>query len=522
MQGAVRSILEAVRHRPLLCGVVGFALGIGAWGLGLHSLGLAFACGALGLGLLLSSRPALGLAGLVLASMALGATRLALFQARAPTDVSRWADSPGSVLITGLVDSDPELRTGHLSFTLRAERIEARGQVQTATGQCIVTLPGTIQSLDYGERVTLDGLLETPPRATNPGAFSWREALARRGIYAVLHLRRPQAVQMLGPALSNPVLRLAWHVRHYVLRGIQGGLPPVQAAVLSGILIGQRTDLPPDLLGDFVCTGTVHILASAGLHVGILALCLLALLRRATLPHALSMVILAGTLALYALVCGGRPGVVRAVVVAVVFLGAQVCGRDPDSVTTLSAAALLILLLQPTALWESGFQLSFLSVLTLVACMPVWGAFWHPKIARRVARGPVRTGLVWIMELCGLSVLAQIGALPIVARDYNQVSLLSIPANLLVVPALFPVIPLGLAGAVLSPVWHGPGAGVLWLCHVGLIWIVSVVQACAAPVGASLAVPSPAPGLIVAYYLGLGVLAFRLRRALPALPFPAP
>ncbi len=519
--------MHDICHRPLLCGVVGFALGIGAWAAGAHSLLFAFVCVALGLGLLFTARPTLALVGIVLACMALGSLRLALFQTRSPADVSRWADRAGPVLVTGMVDSDPEQRAGHTSFTLRAERIESRGQAQLVTGQCVVSLPGAIPVLDYGERVTLDGLLETPRRATNPGAFSWRDALARRGIYAVLHLRRAGALQMLGPAPSNPWLRLAWHVRHHVLRGIGHSLPAQQAAVLGGILIGQRADLPPALLDDFVCTGTVHILASAGLHVGILALCLLGLFRWATVPHKLSALLLIFTLALYALVCGGRPSVTRAVVVAVVYFGAQLCGRDPDGPTTLGAAALVILFLQPTALWESGFQLSFLTVLTLALGMPLWNAFWHPRLERRLARGTGRRAAVWAMELCGLAVLAQMGALPIVARDYNQVSLLSVPANLLAVPLLFLVVPLGFAGALLWPLWQGAGALLLWLCHFGLLWIVGTVRVCAAPPWASLAIASPTPGLIALYYLTLAVCAVSLRRAVlprglsPSLSVPA-
>jgi len=502
-----------ISHRPLLCGAGGFALGIGAWAAGAHSLVFACVCGVLGLGLIVTARPALGLAGIVLACMALGSLRLALFQARTPTDVSHWADGPAPVLVTGRVDSDPELRAGHTSFTLCAERLETRGQTRPATGQCIVSLPGTLPALDYGEQVTLDGLLETPPRATNPGAFSWRDALARRGIYAVLHLRRPQAVQMLGPAPSNPWLRLAWHVRHRVLHGIGHSLPAQQAAALGGILIGQRADLPPDLLDDFVRTGTVHILASAGLHVGIVAVCLLSLFRWATLPHKLSALLVVFTLALYALVCGGRPSVTRAVTIAIVYLGAQLCGRDPDGPTALGAAALVILFLQPTALWESGFQLSFLTVLVLALGMPLWSAFWHPRLERRFARGMGRRAAVWMVELCGLAVLAQLGALPIVARDYNQVSLLSVPANLLVVPMLFLVVPLGFAGALLWPIWNGAGAFLLWLCHFGLLWIVGVVRVCAAPPWASQAIVSPAPGLIIAYYFILALGALSLRRA---------
>lgn len=505
-----------ILHRPLLCACAGFALGIGAWGMGGHSLILVFACAALGLGLMLAPRPLVVTAGIVLAGMALGAARLSLFQTRAPTDVSRWADGPAPVLVTGMVGSDPEQHAGHTSFTLRAESVESHGRLWAAVGECVVTLPGTDALADYGDRVTLDGQLQTPPQATNPGTFSWRDALARRGIYAWLSLRRPQSLQNRGPVQSNPILRFAWHVRHAVLRGIRGSLPAGQSAVLGGILIGQRADLPPDLLDDFVRTGTVHILASAGLHVGILAFCLLGMCRALTLPRKLSALLVMGMLALYALVCGGRPSVTRAVVVAVVYLGASLCERAPDGPTTLAAAALLILALQPAALGESGFQLSFLTVLTLAALMPVWNAFWHPRAARLPAPGVVRKTVVFALEMCGLALIAQTGALPIVARDYNQVSLLSVPANLLVVPMLFLVIPLGFAGALVGLAWHGASAALLWPCHWGLVWIVWAMRACAAPPWASLAIASPAPSLVAAYYVVLGGCALGLRRVCPA------
>lgn len=504
--------MRGVQHRPLLCATLGFALGIAAWGAGAHSLVVALVLALLGLGLLATARPALALAGIVLAGMALGALRLSQFQTRMPTDVSHWADGPAPVLVMGMVDSDPEQRAGHTSFTLRVEQIKRRGQAAAATGQCIVTLPGTGSHADYGDRVVLDGQLETPPQATNPGAFSWRDALARRGIYAWLSLRRPQSLQLLGPTQSNPLLHLAWHVRHFVMRGIERSLPPGQAAVLGGILIGQRADLPPDLLDDFVRTGTVHVLASAGLHVGIVAVCLLALFRALTLPHKLSALLLVGVLVLYALVCGGRPGVTRAVIVAVVYLAALLCERAPDGPTTLGAAALVILAGQPTALWEAGFQLSFMTVLTLAIGMPAWSAFWQPRLERLFVRGAARKAAGWAVELCGLAIVAQLGALPMVAYDYNQVSLLSVPANLLVVPTLFLVIPLGFAGVLMWPLWHGAGAGLLWLCHWGLVWIVFVVRLCAAPGWAAIALPSPAPGLIVAYYLVLAGCALSLRR----------
>ena len=132
----------------------------------------------------------------------------------------------------------------------------------------------------------LTGLLTTPKAATNPGAFSWRDYLARRAVYGELRVKRPGAAVVLGGGSPNCVRKLG-------LAGAEAGdlepssssLPTTEAAVLSGILIGRRSDLPPGLLADFVHTGTVHILASAGLHVGIFAFWLERLLQKLTLPR---------------------------------------------------------------------------------------------------------------------------------------------------------------------------------------------------------------------------------------------
>ena len=155
--------------------------------------------------------------------------------------------------------------------------------------------------------------------------------------------------------------------------------------MLSGILIGRRSDLPPALMADFVHTGTVHVLASAGLHVGILAFWLERLLQKLTLPRKVQAALLIALLLLYALVCGGRPAVVRAVLMAALYFGAVLFEREPDGPTAIGAAGLIILIVQPTALLEPGFQLSFLTILTLALTMPVWNRVLAPQAWRNSA-----------------------------------------------------------------------------------------------------------------------------------------
>lgn len=502
-----------MQHRPLLVWSLAFAGGIGVAGkvplvlfVALAGLGLALlACGG--------RRWALATAGIALTGLGAGAMRLTAFQTVPASDISHWADGAAPVTVTGTVVGDPEERRGgRIRLLVRAERLETRGQTLAVTGNVSVDLLGPALAVgtaapDYGDQVALDGHLETPPDATNPGAFSWREFLARRAVYSQLQVKRPHAAQILGAGRLNPYLSLAWAMRRRVLEAVKASLPPTQAAVLSGILLGKRTELPPDLMADFVHTGTVHVLASAGLHVGIVAFWLLTLCERLTLPRKASALFLIAALWLYALMAGGRPSVTRAVVMATIYFGALLFEREPDLPTTLGAAALLILAWQPTALFEPGFQLSFLTVFTLALAMPLWEGFWRPWVQKRVTGRIAQKAALWGLEMAGLSLLAQIGSLPVVASSYNELSWSGWFANMLVVPLLFLLIPLGFSGALVWSLWHAAGAGLLGLAGAGLALLTRLVRFFGESDWAYRAVVSPPPMLILGYYGLLACLA---------------
>lgn len=540
----MQSCLEVLRHRPLLLWTTAFSAGIGLTpgmaALGMAALGRLTPAAALCLAalclvafgaaaLLLRHWPLLLPAGLLLLGLGAGAMRLASFQTLAPADVSRWADTPRPITLTGMVASDPEARPGgRMTFFVQAELVRARGQTAQSTGEAAVTLePEAVRGLvlDYGDRVTLEGQAETPPDATNPGAFSWRDYLARRAVYCEMHVKRPGAAILAGAGASNPFLRLAWRVRQKAVSALQSCLPPTAAAVLSGILIGRRTDLSTALTADFVHTGTVHILASAGLHVGIVALWLERLFRKLTLPRKAQALLLIASLLLYALVCGGRPAVVRAALMASLYFGSVLFEREPDGPTAISAAALIILLLQPTALFEPGFQLSFLTIFTLALTMPAWSGFWHPKVAASIGQPALCRAAEWAIDGLGLSLLAQLGAAPVVALSYSEVSLSSAPANALVVPLLFVLIPLGLLGILAWTFWHSFGAALLAAAGWGITLILGTVRGLGDLPGSYFALPPPPLPLVLMFYALVyggtdAVQRFLGRR--PVAPPPAP
>ncbi len=492
-----------MQGRPLLIGTAAFAAGSALAAFGRLPLFAVFCLALLGVAaLLLRKWPALFPAGLLLLGACAGAVRMTAFQTVAPGDVSHLVDGLRPVTLMGTLASDPETRPGgRVTFFLTVEQAQSREGIADVSGEVSVTVgPDAARTvtLDYGDRVRLTGQLTTPEDATNPGAFSWREYLARRAVYCELRVKRPGAAAVMGGGSPNPFGSAAWQVRKRALQAIDSSLPPVTAAVLSGILIGRRSDLPPGLLADFVHTGTVHILASAGLHVGILAFWLERVFQKLTLPRKVQAVLLIALLLLYALVCGGRPAVVRAVLMAALYFGAALFEREPDGPTAVGAAGLVILAGQPTALFEPGFQLSFLTIGTLAVTMPVWNGFWRPKLEQ--LQPWLHKPVEWAVGGFGLSLFAQLGALPVMAAAYSEVSLTAWAANALVVPLLFVLIPAGFAGILLWTVSHALGAFILAVAGWGISAITRVVQTLGELPGAYFALPPPPLPLVLLFY----------------------
>ncbi|MEO7717037.1 MAG: ComEC/Rec2 family competence protein [Capsulimonas sp.] len=509
----------SLQHRPLLCFSCAFALGVAARGAGYAPVWLIASLLALGVLLLLwrtSCWPAAA-AGLLLAGLACGALRESAARVIPPNDISHHT-APGVLsTVTGFVANDPETRPGHLVFRLRAEQIQTRGETMAATGQIYVTLASAqgraLPTLDYGDHVALRGYLDRPQDATNPGAFSWRDYLARQGVYATLSVRQPPA-EISQRADRNPFFTLAWTTRRKIVSSLNAHLPPTDAAVLCGILIGRRVDLDASIMSSFVHTGTVHILASAGLHVGILLWWLLAAARRLTLPRRWSALGIIAILWLYAVMAGGRPSVTRAVLLATVYLGALLFEREPDLSTALGFAALVILLDNPQTLFDAGFQMSFFTVATLAAAMPLWSDYWRGRSQQWTRLAPAgRRAVFWALELTGLTLFAQLGSAPIVASAYNEFSLSGVLANLLVVPALFLIIPLGFLTAVLAGVSHAAGAFGAMLLLPLLDYVIAVVRACGEGPWAFRAIQTPSVLSIALYYGGIAAATYFLSRS---------
>ncbi|HZP81911.1 MAG TPA: ComEC/Rec2 family competence protein [Chthonomonadaceae bacterium] len=510
--------------RPLVALALAFAAGIGLAALALPMV-ILLLLGFLVLAVLTAwtQRPVWSAAAVLVAFALLGSARYCVAALRAPDDVSRLA--PSTLTLTGVVCSDVERPQGRRAVQLTLAAREARrgtaanaqAQIIPVSGCVTARLPVAANSElpRYGDLLIVTGWLAVPGGPRNPGGFDYRSFLARGGVYATLNARRPEDWRRLRgqEATGNPFLRQAFALRQTVMRHAQSALPSVQAGVLNGILLGARGDMPHALDDVFERTGTVHILATAGLHVGMVVGLLLGALRLLRVAQKPALVLALLLLALYATMAGGRPSVVRAVIMAGVYLLGMLLEREPSLPNALALAALILLLINPNNLFDVGFQLSFATVISIVLLMPL--AEETLEGVRKSVRGDgvgarwLRRGVETLAVCFFLAVTAQIGAMPLVAYYSNEVSLVSILANTLAVPVITLVIGLGFSAAALGafvPLLAWPLDRALEGLLAYVVWI---VQGCAALPYATINVPSPPAALVVGYYAALWSVAWR-------------
>ncbi|RME46912.1 MAG: ComEC family competence protein, partial [Deltaproteobacteria bacterium] len=373
------------------------------------------------------------------------------------------------VNLEGVVAGPVEVMGEGIRFPLEVTAIHPfrreEGTWETApprpvTARIRVTVGTCAGDLRYGDRVRLIIAPHPPRPPTVPGAYDARSALARAGIEMVAFLPDDRGIVRLARGAGNPILHLLAGVRREI-RARLALLPPAQQDLLRALLLGETGGIEPELRAAYAATGTAHLLAVSGLHVGVVAGFVLFLVRlllnrsqwilltfdREKIAAFVALV----AIFLYALLTGMKPPVLRASVMIGAFLSARLLERRTDRWNTLALAAFLILLSHPTLLFSPSFQLSFGAVGGILHLMPGWQqAIEAWGAGEREAPGRIRRVLLrvgrWGGTMLALSLAATLGTTPFVAWHFHQTAPMGILLNLFAVPLVTLIVPVGVAG----------------------------------------------------------------------------
>lgn len=301
------------------------------------------------------------------------------------------------------------------------------------------------KSLQPGYNIVFNASPERIKNRGNPFEFDYKKYLERKRIYRQLYLPADEW-QTVNTRASFSLTILAEQFREKLLDIYrEQHLGKAQFDILSALTLGYKRGLDPEIKTVFAAAGAMHVLAVSGLHVGIIygvLLFLLGFLKRRKSGRLFFVLITLFSLWAYAFITGLSPSVERAATMFSLLVIGENLKRRINVYNSLAASALLLLLINPNNLFEAGFQLSYSAVFGIV--------FLQPRLAKTVNVKNKVGRFFWI--LLTVSIAAQIATFPITLYYFNQFPTYFWLSNLLVIPAVSILIPLGLSLLVFARV----------------------------------------------------------------------
>jgi competence protein ComEC len=450
-----------------------------------------------------------GLAILVAAAVAAGTTSRrgapAEGRARAGGAASVLALGCAAAALLGAVVVAERVRVLDRTSLRPAAAFTARGfavePARTRSFGARVVPVRLVSGAGAGERV----LVRAPARVRLPEVGVGEEVVARgelralrdregferrRGVHAVLEAERVTVTGRRRKSVLDDVRRRAESA-------LGAGLAPEQAALARGMVLGQDHALPDDLRDEFRAAGLAHLVAASGQNVMLLVALVIGAATAAGAMLRTRLALALAAIALYVPLAGAGPSIQRAGVMGAAGLAAALAGRPASGWYAVLLAAAGTLVVNPRSAEDPGWQLSFAAVVAILA--------FHRRIRDAVvARGSPRV----LAEAAALTIAATAATAPLLALHFEQVSLVSLPANLLAAPAVAPVMWLGAASATLGE----PAAGAInVVASLPLAYLAWLGRTAASLPYASVEVGLPGPIAVVAVYaaMGGGVVAAR-------------
>lgn len=346
------------------------------------------------------------------------------------------SDSPDSEILT--------------VFEMRIESIRDGREWRSATGRCRVELFAMADLPPPGTCIEIFGQLSQPRQARNPGDFDLRSHLRSQGLLVILRADSQQSIRRLN--VSQRQLATRW--RHWIRRRFQTaldrGLSREDAALASAMLLGQRSRVSPTIRSQFAQTGTGHLLSISGLHLAILAAPWFLLGRSGLLPMRVALLVAILFAWSFCWLIEFRTPVTRAAILISMFCSAKLLGRPALHWNTIALAGLTVLAVNPSELFATGAQLSFVAVITIAhsqkRCLRqvepltelrLSARAWHRRLFHRAL-----TNIGWSLRLSGVVWLV---TTPLVACEFHLLT----PIAVLVNPLTMVAVTVALYSAVL-------------------------------------------------------------------------
>jgi len=428
-----------------------------------------------------------------------------------PPDVNKAAeemmDYDGGCIVRGVISERNSTEKGY-SYILEKAVLTRRG-TEYEIGR--VRINSTPERIKAGTEVKIYGRLSFYEQASNPGGFDARRYYLGEGVFASLSLR---SLKVISEPEKRGLSEIYSSVRERLTDTFNDAMGQEAGGIMSAMATGDRSGIDKETRINYSVSGLSHLLAISGLHIGIIGAVILSLLLTLGLSRVPATLLAAAFLFFYCTFTGGRESTVRAFVMFAAASGAVLLKKSYDSLSALSLAGIILMLINPYRICRPGFILSFAAAAGLAVIYPGLRRLIRNKGEK--SRSRVKTGInTFFLE--GLLVWISVNAatIPAVLWNNSEFPVYSAAANILLVPLTEFILLSGIAGGAVSFILPAAGKAILSVpCR--LISLQEGAGRCLRSLPGSVWITGqPGAVKISAYYAGLIIILILISRKRP-------
>ncbi|HET8964089.1 MAG TPA: ComEC/Rec2 family competence protein, partial [Chitinophagales bacterium] len=331
----------------------------------------------------------------------------------------------------------PEVKENSIKLTVEVKDMYLQSYATNTSGKALIYLAKNDLNVipEYGNEVIIKNKFSPPASTNNPGAFDYAKYLKAHKIFYTAYLKNGDF--LLSDNFSpKPFWNFIFNCREYFSSQITENIHDTEVkGIALALILGNRTLLDNATRDHFAKTGTMHVLAVSGLHVGIFYAILEILLNvipffkknKKGTKRFIKPIIIVSCIWIYGCITGLSPSIFRSAVMFTMLAFGRLEGQHINSYNILSASAILLFLINPFMVMEVGFQLSFLAVLGILAFQPY--LYKLIKVKQPIPK--------YIWSLATVSIGAQIGTIPITIYYFHQFPNYFLLTNMVAIPMAF-------------------------------------------------------------------------------------
>jgi competence protein ComEC len=437
-----------------------------------------------------------------------------LYQELKPNHISHYINKD-KVTVEGIIIENPQLSSERNELTVSTSSIIKDGTSIPVEGLILLNVDNN-QEFHYGDYVRFKTSLKSPYSFQNPGGFDYEKYLRYKGIKVRAFIKDSSAIVILRENQGNRIYSKLQLLRKNIKKFIKENSPSPEREIIQAMILGDQKEIPKDVMENFNKTGTTHIIAISGFNIGIVAFLSFITIRLILKSSKyillrfniirISTIIGIIPVIIYSFIAGMGISVIRASIMAIIFMIAIILGKDKDLYNSLSLAALIILLISPYSLFDISFQLSFMAVWAIIFITPrLTAMLYYDKKEDTTTRKHFINKIyknIFIFIIVSLS--ATLGTIPLIVFYFNRVTTVVLLSNLILIPILGIIaIPMCMAIIVAVPLSQALALFFLnistFIVHISI----SLIDFFASMPGSSFFISTPTVLEITAYYLFL-------------------